>query len=743
MGRGPGSPLNLEARESASPRPVFSAPADNDKASEWVRTIAILQKNWKFSAGFAGMVMATVICVTLLTKPVYEATATIEVDPPGEVFSLEGGGSVPSDAEYLETQAKVLHSESLAVSVIRKLRLDQNPEIVKPEAVDKNTLADNAPYAAGLPLTPSENAALVSFNNLLKVKRDTSSRLILVSFENRDPQLAARISNSMAQTFIDEGYQTRHDAIMKSSEWLSRQLDDLRAKMEDSTHALSEFQQTIGVADMEGDKSSFTEHIGELSRQLTLAEAERIQLQALLKNVQGSNPDSLPEVRNNPVVQQLSQRLAERRVELSQALVVYGKNHPNAKKLQTEVEELQAQIESQKKAILTSTQASFVAANARENLMAAEIKGTTKEINQVARYNSLKKEVQANVDLYNSLYAKIKEAGIAAASKSANVRIVDPARAPEDPIRPRRILNLAVGLFAALIGGVVLAFAREEFDNKVRSPEDVRKWLGRSSVSIIPVIAESDREPRISGAKTPGLVAANGGENSRTNRFLLDRPHSPEAEALQALCASIMLSSPTHPPQVLLMVSAFPGEGKTTLAMNLAFALAKHGSTCLVDADLRKGRIGRVFELEQSKGLSDLLTEAVTLDEVLVDAPGMNNLSVIPAGKATGNAPQLTCSEGMQEVLQVLRQRYRFVVVDSSPILPFVDGRALSTLADAVVLVGRAGMTTRQAMRRCVELISEVNGAPIMQVVLNAAQLDSADYKYYGYGYDYQNQAAQ
>ena len=322
--------------------------------------------------------------------------------------------------------------------------------------------------ASGLQLTPQEKAALGSFHARLKVKRDTSSRLVLVSFSSRDPQLAALVANTTAQTFIEDTFQNRHNAIMKSSEWLSRQLDDIRTKMESSSKALAEFQGSIGVADVDGDKSTYTEHMGELSRQYTQAESERIQLEALLKNIQG-NPDSLPEVRNNPVVQQLSQKLAEERAELSQSMVVYGTNHPVAKKLQSHVDELQSQLNSQKHAIVNSIRASYAAAEAREQLMAAEMKGTTKELGQMARYTALKKEVQTDVDLYNSLYAKIKEAGIAAASKSANIRLVDPAMVPDSPTSPRRMLNLAVGLLAAIFGGVVLAFVREELDNKLHS----------------------------------------------------------------------------------------------------------------------------------------------------------------------------------------------------------------------------------------------------------------------------------
>jgi succinoglycan biosynthesis transport protein ExoP len=735
-------PLHLDIQTESSPSPftLNSAPAPvAEKSIDWLRAMAILQKHWRLSAIFGLAVFLTVICVTYLTKPVYEATARIQIDPSGEVFSLDGTAT-SSDAEYMETEAQVLQSDGVALDVIRKLHLDQNPELVSGSDPADSTATTLASGGSGLQLTFREKAALHKFNGLLTVRRDTASRLVQVSFASHNPQLSAQVANTLVQTFIENTFQSRHDAIMKSSEWLSRQLDDIRGKMETSSRALAEYQGSIGVADVDGDKSTYTEHMGELSRQYTQAESERIQLEALLKNVHG-NPDSLPEVRNNPVVQQLSQKLAEQRAELSQALVVYGSNHPVAKKLQSQVDELQSQLNGQKHAIVNSIRASYAAAEARERLMSAEMKGTTKELGQMARYTALKKEVQTDVDLYNSLYAKIKEAGIAAASKSANIHVMDPALVPDTPSKPRWLLNICVGLLGAIFGAVMLAFISEELDNKLRSPEDIKQWIGTSNVSIIPVVGEAERqEARLTWPKRMvGLLPSSTADDTQTNAFFLERPNSPEGEAVQALYASIMLSRYGHPPQALLITSGFPGEGKTTVALNLAYALAKQGRTCLVDADLRKGRLARAVSLNSKHGLGELLLGEATLDSALLEIPGMSNLSIIPAGTLKGNAGELICSETMQQVLEELRQRFQFVVVDSAPILPFVDGRAISTLVDAVILVGRSGITTRQAMQRSVELLSEVRGAPILQVVLNAADQNSTDYKHYGYGYSYTN----
>jgi polysaccharide biosynthesis transport protein len=706
---------------------------DERKAFDWQQAKGILQKHWRLSAIFAAVVMLVVIGVNVFTQPVYESTAHVEIDPSGEKFSLDNSGGGVMDTEYLETQSQIMQGDSLAIAVIRNLRLDQNPQVVG--KLDAEDLKPAVLASSGQQLTPAEGIALSKFKDSLKVKRDTASRLILVSFTSPDPQLAAQVPNALVQAFIDQSFQTRHDAVLKSSEWLSRQLDDIRKKMEDSSQALTQYQQASGVTDIDSNKSTFTEHMGELSRQQTLAQAERIQIQSLLKNA--ANTDSLPEVRSNQVVQQLSQRLAEQRAALAQALVVYGSNHPTAQRLQTEVDELQSQIELQKKAIVNSLRASYASAAVRESMMAAEMKGTGKELDKVARYTSLKKEVEANEALYNTLYARIKEAGIAAASKSADIQVVDPARIPDEPVRPRRLLNLAVGLMISLIGGVGLAFLFEEFDDKLRSPDDVRRWMGSLNVSVIPAITETSSVKLLTGwsEKVVGALPAPN-EDRGKDMFFLERPNSPEGEALQALYASIMLSWPNNPPQTLLIVSALPGEGKTTVALNLSCVLAQHANTCLVDADLRKGRVARAFNLSSGQGLGDVLGGQATIEASVLEVPGISNLSILPAGRSKGNFGQLVCSEKMEETVSRLRERFGFIVIDSAPILPFVDSRALSTLVDAVVLVGRAGVTTRKAMRRSVELISEVHGAPILQIVLNAASVGTDDYKYYQYGYE-------
>jgi succinoglycan biosynthesis transport protein ExoP len=719
-------------------RPRSEQPQEK-RGAEWLSALHIIRKHWRSSALFAGLLMLTVIVVIFNVKPTYEPVARIEVDPPGEQFSLEGGAS-GSDSEYLETQAQNLKSDKLAMDVIHRLHLDQNPSIGARSNGDSKP-GDLAAYH----LSEGEYAALHSFRANLTVKRDTASRLVSVSFASHDPEIAALVTNTVVTAFIDDTYRDQNDAIMKSSEWLARQLDDIRTRMEESNRALVQFQRTSGVEDVDGDKSTFTERMTELNRQLTQAQVDRIQLEALLKSVQAGSPDVLPEIRNNPVVQQLSTKLAELRGELSQAKVIYGPNHPNVKKLQSQVDELQSELEAQKTAALGSIRTSYTAAGAREKLMDSQIKGASGELGEMARYNDLKREAQANSELYNRLYARVKEAGIAAASKSSNLRVVDEAHVLDSPTRPNRVQAILIGMFAALLGGVCLALLREQFDTRIFTPQDVHDWIGTHNVAVVPFFMPTNGKPmQLPPGERGGELAVAAGHGKLPHgklpagvSFILDRPHSPEAEAFRSLHTSVMLSRPGNPPQVLLVVSSFPGEGKTTVAVNLAMAMSQHGSTCLVDADLRRGRIATAFGMSTKIGLSDVLVGTVPLEDAIVDVASVPNLSVIPAHPGHVNAGQLLCSEAVATVLARLRKNFRFVVVDSAPVLPFADGRALSTLVDGLVFVGRSGITTREIVSRSLELLNEVHSAPVLEFVLNGADLTSAQYRDYRYGYEY------
>ncbi|HLW51619.1 MAG TPA: polysaccharide biosynthesis tyrosine autokinase [Candidatus Angelobacter sp.] len=717
-------PANLRVEIPQMGRFGYDRPVElpHHEPSDWDRISSVLRKHWRLIIGFAASTFLAVGVVTFMMKPVYEPETRLEIDPPGaEIFSLQGGSAAAADSEYLQTQAQKLKSDQLSLEVIRTLRLDHNPDVVS--SATRGSSSDSTPVDENAQeLTPAENRALKIFRERLKVSRDSNSRLVTVSFGSYEPRLAALVTNKLIDFFIEDSFRTRHDAIVKSTEWLSKQLDDIRKKMDDSNHALADFQRENGIADTGENRNTVAEEMVDMNRQLTQAEADRIQLQAFLAREKQASPDTLPQVRSNPVVQEMTKKLADVRAELAQSEVIYGKNHPNIKKLQNQAQELEAQIAAQRTAIVSELKTTYAAARAREQMMGAQMKNTAKELNQMAQYNQLKKEAQANSDLYNSLYAKVKEAGIAAASKSSNIRIIDRARVLDSPTRPRRMLNLAMGLLGGLFGGIFLAFVREGLDRRIHTAGDVRKWVGLSGIVVVPAIT-GWKQKLLPGGEGPGIAA----------RRLLDDPYSLEAEALRGLHASVLSSRSGRTPQVVLVASALPGEGKTSIAVSLAVALAQHSKVCLVDAHLRKPGVERALGFRADHGLGEVLTGSAFAEQVIVSEPNIPNLTIIPAGSTRPDPAIALSSMTMRKLLLDLRQQYDFVVIDSAPALPFADVRIISPMADGIVLVARSGITTREAMARTREILAEAQGAPVLNVVLNGADSRQVDYRYRRY----------
>jgi polysaccharide biosynthesis transport protein len=716
---------HIPSRGEGSRRP------DNVQARGWMGGLFILKKHWRLSVLFGLCVFVGVAVATFLTRPVYEPTVTLEIDAPGtQAFSLERDAESSDDAEYLETQAKELQSDELALAVIRKLGLTRNPDFAGTSTLNQNHAEAAQMGKAEVPAGSAENAALIAFRTRLDVRRDTGSRLVYVTFASHDPRTAAQVANTLASQFIYRNFKTRHDAIMQTSAWLSRQLDDIRTKMDQSNRALVEFQRETGITDLDTNKSTLAEQMSELDRQLASAGGDRIQLEALLAKAQNGSPESLPQTGANPVVQELTEKLDEARVQLSSAQIDYGKNHPTLKKLQAEVNQLQTELSSQRRRILARLQTAYAAAQSRERLLEQERKLIAKQLNQLAPYNTLKRQVQTETELYDSLYARVKEAGIAAASNSYNVRIIDHAQVLKRPSEPRTLLNLCFGLLAAVLGGAMIAFVREAVDNRIRTPEDIRITTGIPTISVLPVIGDSG------GTRT--ALGTAFGQNSRTARngnhcahtFLLERPNSAAAEALRGLYTTVMQSRERTLPQALLIVSAFAGEGKTTIASNLAIALARRGPTCLADADLRRAGVSRTFGLQARMGLADLLAGSAGLEDVITQVPDVPDLSIVPSGTADRNPGELMAGGSMGRAISALRERFNFVVFDSPPILPYADGRVLSTLVDGLIVVVRYCRTTRAAITRSVEVLSEIHAAPILEVVLNGGNSVVSDSQY-------------
>src|SRR5437899_1669046 len=735
----PSHQMTLWSRDTLHPAHLVAA-ENQAGESDLLTVVRVFRRRWRTAAWFAGIIMTVTVLVTLLMTPLYAPEIRIAIGPPGsEAFSINHDDLAASDNDYVETQELNLLSESLAIATIRELRLDRKPEFIatrhlpflgwlKPRR--RNQATSHNPDE--LRLTLQESRALEFFKRQLEVKRLGNSRIVGLSFASQDSHLAAQVTNTLARNFVDQYYRSRHDAIMQSYQWIERQLDDIRQKMEASNQALVRFQRSSGITDLDEQQNTFTQRVAELNRQLTQAEMDRVQYESFLSKARLGEEDSLPQVEDNQVILALKQKLAQAQADLSQGLAVYGPNHIKAKQLQSQVDDLRASLSTETQRVVGALKTNAVAAQSRQLEVGQRLDAMRKDLNKLAASSVLKKEAATNNDVYNKLYTSVKEASIAAASKSSNIQIVSKARVLENPTSPNTLLNLAIGMFAAIFGGVVLAFVSEGLDRTIRTPEEVRRFTGQSPMSIVPLLHSV--EPRRFGWHKPiplSPVKALPAQN-RDMVFTLVNPWSPQAEAVRSLKSSILMAKTKQSSLVILVVSSTAGEGKTMLSVNLASVLAEQAETCLLDADIRRPRAASTLGLFPENGVKDVRSQVVPLEQALIKVPDVPGLSLLPPRAAGDKVVEIANSPAMEKTIAALRQKFRFVVVDCPPIISYPEGRILSKLVDSVILVGRCGTTTGEALTRSVEILADVK-APVLGVVLNGADLNAPEYSYYNY----------
>jgi capsular exopolysaccharide synthesis family protein len=494
------------------------------------------------------------------------------------------------------------------------------------------------------------------------------------------------------------------------------------------------------------DKQNITsQRLSDINKQLTDAQSERMKKESLYQFAKSGNLDAVPQVQNNAALADLMKKRSDASSQYADALSQYGPNFPKVQRLQAQLKEFDQSIEKEKKNILDVLESDYREARQRETLLTQALDQQKAETNQMAgklvEYNILKREAEANKTLYEGLMTKLKETAISQGLRSSNIRVVDPAMIPSTPARPAKARNLALGFLVGLVGGIGLALLREYLDNTVKTPDDIETLARLPSLAVVPQFAGSngyDKKHRLLQG-----FAANGHEK-RIELVAQHLPKSQMSEAFRALRTSILLSQADHPPQVILVTSALPREGKTTAAANLAVTLAQLGDrTVLVDADLRKPGIGRLLNLGSGKyaGLSSYLAGVSSLDLVTVPHPVIPNLAAIPTGPLPPNPADLLSSHRFADAITELRTKYKFIVIDSPPVMAATDAVILSVQTDGVLLVVRSGATPKEAFTRTRDLLSSVK-CRILGVVLNAVDSSAPSYYYsyryypYSYGYD-------
>jgi polysaccharide biosynthesis transport protein len=745
--------------------PYQSAEADEgpDIRAYW----RIIQKRRWTILSILFITFFSVLIVTIKEKPVYRANTLLEIEKENpniptvqELFQLED----VSD-NYLETQYKVLQSDTLARRVIEELHLDQVQEFNPPkgEWFWKSTHA--AAREDGSVVDPeTEQAILLRFNNRLSVEPVRRSRLVQVSFESQDPSVAAKALNALASNYIQENLEGRWDDAQKASEWLSQQLQTFKAKLEKSEDDLQDYAQNNGLLFLETEKGDteniVDERLRQLQDELTKAQADRYTKESLYRLVQAGDYSSLPGVVDNKLMQDLTERLADLQREQAALTPTFTSDYPKVKQIQSQIDDTQKMLNQERKRAAQGIVDDYQAAVRREALVRDAFDQQQQQANLVAaravQYNILKREVDTNKQLYEGLLQRLKEAGVSAGMNASNIRIVDAAVPPTKPISPRPVLNLGLALLLGLGCGVGVAFLQEHWDNTLKNSDDIERLLRVPALALIPSRDSlNDTSAGVYGRPHQTLTLPNGnGKHSPLQKLSgkawirIDgngTQHSALSEAFRGLRTSVLLSAAGRPPRSLTFVSAEPGEGKTTVASNLAISLAQLGKrVLLVDGDMRRPCVHKLFDIENySQGLVTYLTGEQDWRE-LVRPTGMANLDCLVCGPVPPNPSELLSSERMQLLIREAMAEYSFVLVDAPPLLNVADGRILATMVEGAILVVRGGFTPRELAQQAQMHIRDV-GAHLIGVVLNDVDVrHNAYYKgYYRYGGYGENKGAE
>jgi polysaccharide biosynthesis transport protein len=717
----------------------------------------ILKHRWIVLTFFA-IIVTTATIYTFSLTPTYRATATIKIDRERpQILSFQEIGSPTQsayDPEFMGTQQKLLQSRSLAKRVFETAKTSGQPILVSQAS---------SPFAEGKELwlawlrnlfsgstTPSEptesdlteeqvgarNANILL--RMLTIEPIRASSLVKISFTTPSSQLSALLANTWAKSFIDHSLEMKYNATTQAGEWLSKQLQEVRDKLEQSEATLHEFVKQKQILTIGEKKDIVTTKLGDLSEALTRAQGERIAREALYRQSQGMKFDSIPAVLENSMISNLRAEYYKLDAESRQLGETYKPGYPKMVRLRESMDQIKRQIEIEIARIIDAIKQEYEAAVKKEQLLntaVGEQKHLAIALNQeLIRYDILKRDVDTNRQIYSGILERQKQAGISQGLAASNVQIVDTAEAPIAPFGPNKIRNILLGIVLGLTVAIGMAFFFDYLDNTVKHPEALERSLGIPNLAMIPSLASAIPRQRRGSLSRNG---SNGDFNGKPVFALVAHSdlRSILTEAFRTLRTSLLFSSAGSPPKSILFTSAQPAEGKTGLSINTAITLAQlGGSVILIDGDMRRPSCHSHLELPLKAGLSDYLTGNADLAST-IKRTAIPNLYCISAGTIPLNPAELLASPRMKETIELLSQRFDYIVVDSPPIFGVADALILSTVVKGVILVVHGGRTPREMVQRAFKNLIELN-APVLGAVLNNVDIRGNGYPYY-YHYHY------
>lgn len=703
---------------------------------------------------FAAIVIVTVVSATLIMRPMYRATTVLEVSPHSQgMVEFQNVQSTQQDsATFQRTQIEIIKSRVVAEAVVKRLNLAEHPAfngelrqrdlaaglreisgiLFRPLKDSVTGLftggaGDQAADADGPGnANPSEDAelrALVSqVQGGLTVNPIRASNLIEISFESLDRELAATVTNAVADAYLALSARKRFELSSGAESYLKREIEDLQGKLETSEKDLYAFARQNQVVDLEDRNNIISTRLTELNINLSKVKGERIAAESLYRQLAQANVDSLPTVLQDSRITDLKGQLSSLRGEYARLGQTYTAEYPRMQELRRQMDDIRTTLEKELGNLVESLEVNYRQLADREERLTQAVEQQKQELlelqDRAVQYNILKREWETNSELYSGLLERMKEVGVAAGMERDTASVIDRALVPNGPFAPSLSRNFAIATVLGLMGGIGLALLLNLLDNSVRDPEEVERLVHLASLGLLPRV-----DSKVAPSNVPIELMAH-----------LQRDQG-ISEAFRSIRTSLMFATPGGAPKVLMVTSAGPGEGKSTASTSLSIVLAQTGaSVLLIDGDLRKPRLHKIFNVPRGPGLTEYLVQG---DSDAFYSTPVENLTLMVAGTPPPNPAELLSSGATDRMLEEMSRRYDYVIVDSSPVMGLADPIVLATKVKGVLLVSAAGVVSRGALREAVKRLRAVD-APLVGSVLNMVEPHSSEYSYYNrYYYNY------
>jgi polysaccharide biosynthesis transport protein len=662
------------------------------------------RRKWPLLIFVVFAVAATIVVSSRLT-PYYESTATVDVDRmvPTAVIGQESSSRASSmnDSDlFLSTQVKLIQSDSVLRPVAQKLKI---------------------PIAAARPDAP------VSLG-YLTITRPTRTYLLQISYRSPDPVFAAEVANSVADSYIKHSYEIRYQAASGVSSFMTKQIDELQAKMERSSAALAQFQKELNVISPDEKTNILSARLLQLNTEYTNAQADRFRKEVAAKSANSGSVEALEVSAQGEQIRRLLDRIAEEDQKFAAIKTHYASNHPEYKKAASNQAELERQLDVLKLNVAQRVQIELKEATNREDTLHKAVDETKGELDSLSTkaydYAALKRDADADRKLYEDLTRKIQEAGINAGFQDSSIRLADRARPALRPVFPRVRTNAMIAFFAATLLGIVVVFLSDSMDHTLRDPDQIARQLQTEVLGSLPVVKA-----------WRGHLPGKGSDGSQPRELfgLSKGAASSYEEAIRTLRDSILLPSAERRPRTLLMTSATPREGKTTTAVHLAVVHSQQKrKTLLIDADLRRPSIYQYLGVTNERGLSNVVNGELEWRDAVQNSEALPYLTVLPAGP-----PSRRAADGLGTTLKQLfadaAKEYDLILCDAPPLLGFAESLQIAKLVDGVVVVALAGQTERNAVASVMTNLRRLK-ANVIGLALNEVRADMSE-RYYYYGY--------